>query len=105
MVQHYTNDKYRWSKCFQLINNQCGLCNVYNELPVWSRWANVVLGGLWFSKGHPEMAMFLEEIILELNIGTREWKCGDLLIQSKLQVVCACIDVLARSTLLNSKKI
>ncbi|KAG0437206.1 hypothetical protein HPB47_017557 [Ixodes persulcatus] len=78
---------------------------VINELPVLTRWSNVLLGGLWFGAGHPDMVMFLNEFVEEINrIGTIAWECDGHLIESRVQVICSCVDAPARAAVLNMKQ-
>lgn len=78
---------------------------IINELPVALRWSNVLLGGLWFGKGHPEMTQFLDVFVKELLAeGAVKWQCHEQKIQSRIEVVCCCVDAPARAAVLNSKQ-
>ncbi|XP_049520784.1 uncharacterized protein LOC119444981 [Dermacentor silvarum] len=78
---------------------------VINELPVALRWSNVLLGGLWFGKGHPEMTKFLEVFVKEvLATGTMKWQCNEQKLESRIHVICCCVDAPARAAVLNSKQ-
>ncbi|CAN7946072.1 unnamed protein product, partial [Ixodes hexagonus] len=77
---------------------------VINELAVRTRWSNVLLGGLWFGAGHPDMVMFLNQFVEINRIGTIAWESDEHLMESKVQVICSCVDAPARAAVLNMKQ-
>lgn len=78
---------------------------VINELPVRTRWSNVLLGGLWFGAGHPDMVTFLNQIVEEINsIGTIAWESDGHQMESRVQVICCCVDAPARAAVFNMKQ-
>ncbi|XP_075742920.1 uncharacterized protein LOC142796363 [Rhipicephalus microplus] len=78
---------------------------VVNELPVTLRWSNMLLCGLYFGKGHPKMAPFLELFIENISkVGAIKWDCNGLKLSSKVSVVCCCVDAPARAAVLNMKQ-
>ncbi|KAL1431476.1 hypothetical protein MTO96_002247 [Rhipicephalus appendiculatus] len=51
-----------------------------NELPVALRWQNIALSGLWFSKSHPPMHVFMAKFAEEVrSIGTIAWASAGFL--------------------------
>ncbi|XP_064482783.1 uncharacterized protein LOC135395609 [Ornithodoros turicata] len=79
---------------------------ILNELPTIPRWQNVTLAGLWFSRKHPNMFLFLKAFANAFNeIGTLSWvnSAGEK-IASRVHVVCAVVDSPARAALLNMKQ-
>ncbi|KAM7284938.1 hypothetical protein ISCGN_031936 [Ixodes scapularis] len=78
---------------------------VVNELPIALRWSNVLLCGLWFGPGHPDMTMYLEQFVQEVGqVGVITWDCEGQAIQSRVRVVCCCVDAPARAAVLNAKQ-
>ncbi|KAH7939180.1 hypothetical protein HPB52_008075 [Rhipicephalus sanguineus] len=76
-----------------------------NELPVALRWQNIALSGLWFSKSHPPMHMFMAKFAEEVrSIGTLAWASAGTVIKSAVHVVLCCVDSPARAALLNMKQ-
>lgn len=69
------------------------------------RWSNVLLAALWFGAGHPDMVMFLNPFVNEINrIGTITWESGGHVMNSGVQIVCCCVDAPARAAVLNMKQ-
>lgn len=71
-----------------------------NELPPVSREKNLLLAGLWYGKGEPNMDMFLKSFVDDAKhlatIGVT-WKHVDgTLINSKFVATCCCVDSVAR---------
>ncbi|KAH7971274.1 hypothetical protein HPB49_020827 [Dermacentor silvarum] len=97
-----------WSdmeKLVHVVNLLLGAECVINELPVAMRWSNVLLGGLWFGKGHPKMAKFLDVFVKEvLEMSTVKWRVDERELQSSVKVVCCCGDAPARAGVLNAKQ-
>ncbi|KAM7308338.1 hypothetical protein ISCGN_011972 [Ixodes scapularis] len=78
---------------------------VINELPITLRWSNVLLCGLWFGPGHPDMGMYLEQFVQEVGqVGVITWNCEGQTVQSRVRVVCCCVDAPARAAVLNAKQ-
>ncbi|KAL1417626.1 hypothetical protein MTO96_026679 [Rhipicephalus appendiculatus] len=78
---------------------------VINELPVLLRWSNVLLGGLWFGRGHPDMQLFFGTFVKELNeMGPVVWRCGSHIMKSVVRVACICVDAPARALVLHMKQ-
>lgn len=78
---------------------------VINELPVAMRWSNVLLGDLWFGKGHPKKAKLLDVFVKEvLEMSTVKWRVDERELQSSVKVVCCCMDAPARAAVLNAKQ-
>ncbi|KAL1472032.1 hypothetical protein MTO96_039584 [Rhipicephalus appendiculatus] len=76
-----------------------------NELPVALRWQNIALSGLWFSKSHPPMHVFMAKFAEEVrSIGTIAWASAGTVIKSAVHVVLCCVDSPARAALLNMKQ-
>lgn len=78
-----------------------------NELPTITRWQNLLLGGLWFGKGKPDMFLFLNAFVEQFNaIETILWKCfqtGQTL-STKIYMVCCIADAPARAAVMNRKQ-
>ncbi|XP_049268738.1 uncharacterized protein LOC119382286 [Rhipicephalus sanguineus] len=78
---------------------------VVNELPVLLRWSNVLLGGVWFGRGHPDMQLFFGTFVKELNeMGAVVWRCGSRIMKSVVRVACVCVDAPARALVLHMKQ-
>lgn len=78
---------------------------VVNELPIFLRWSNVLLGGLWFGRGHPDMQVFFGTFVKELKeMGPVVWRCGSHVLKSVVRVVCVCVDAPARALILQMKQ-
>ncbi|CAN8002095.1 unnamed protein product, partial [Ixodes hexagonus] len=92
-------------ECSTRTSHRCGQFSVINELPVRTRWSNVLLGGLWFGAGHPDMVTFLNQFVEEINsIGTIVWESDGHQMESRVQVICCCVDAPARAAVLNMKQ-
>ncbi|KAM7304047.1 uncharacterized protein ISCGN_013947 [Ixodes scapularis] len=86
-------------------SSQWPLQHVVNELPVHIRWGNVLLAALWFGAGHPDMVMFLNLSVNEINrIGKITWESGGHVMNSRVQIVCCCVDAPARAAVLNMEQ-
>ncbi|XP_075551963.1 uncharacterized protein LOC142585248 [Dermacentor variabilis] len=76
-----------------------------NELPVLMRWQNVLVSGLWFSRTHPPMHLFMTQFVEEVsNVGTLVWSHAGRTIRSAVHAVVCCVDSPARAAILNSKQ-
>nr|XP_054928515.1 uncharacterized protein LOC129385659 isoform X2 [Dermacentor andersoni] len=76
-----------------------------NELPVLMRWQNVLVSGLWFSRTHPPMHLFMTQFVEEVSkVGTLVWSYAGRTIRSAVHAVVCCVDSPARAAILNSKQ-
>lgn len=75
---------------------------IINELPAPYRCKNVILGGLWYGRKHPNMLLFLEKFVDSLcKTGELTWKCSSNVIHSKIYTICVCVDAPARAAVGN----
>ncbi|KAG8200898.1 hypothetical protein JTE90_020538 [Oedothorax gibbosus] len=77
---------------------------VINELPPQLRWAHGIVGGLWFGKGHPNMKLFIEAYVNELQeLSTQGvfWKHGNTNVESRVFTLCGGFDSPARCAVQN----
>ncbi|XP_049516681.1 uncharacterized protein LOC125942543 isoform X1 [Dermacentor silvarum] len=75
---------------------------IVNELPTSHRHKNVVLGGLWFGRKHPDMLLFLEKFVEAMGqIGELIWKHCSSVIHTKVYTMCLCVDAPARAAVGN----
>ncbi|XP_064462215.1 uncharacterized protein LOC135372635 [Ornithodoros turicata] len=73
-----------------------------NELPPKSRFKNPILAGLWFGKTHPNMTLFLNEFVDELNnMEPVTWTCNTETYTSRVYALCCCVDAPARAAVQN----
>ncbi|XP_075534303.1 uncharacterized protein LOC142568106 [Dermacentor variabilis] len=75
---------------------------IVNELPPHLRLKHPVLAGLWFGRKHPEMQLFLQQFVNEVNsTGVVKWAHkGDIHV-SKPYVLCVSVDAPARASVQN----
>ncbi|XP_064462352.1 uncharacterized protein LOC135372820 [Ornithodoros turicata] len=75
---------------------------IINELPPQVRFKNCMLAGLWFWRKHPNMTMFMEEFVKEVNEAKAiKWKHDAELVTSKVLPLCCCVDTPARAMVQN----
>ncbi|KAH6946775.1 hypothetical protein HPB50_015240 [Hyalomma asiaticum] len=75
---------------------------VLNELPAAVRNKNVILGGLWYGRKHPNMRLFLEKFLDSMHkTGELVWKCSSAVVRSKITTICVCVDAPARAAVGN----
>ncbi|KAH7978145.1 hypothetical protein HPB49_004611 [Dermacentor silvarum] len=75
---------------------------IVNELPPHLRFKHPVLAGLWFGRKHPEMQLFLEEFVNEVNsTGVVKWTHKGNIYVSKPYVLCFSVDAPARASVQN----
>ncbi|KAK8770130.1 hypothetical protein V5799_013404 [Amblyomma americanum] len=75
---------------------------VVNELPPKLRHQHPVLGGLWFGHAHPNMTVFMDKFIEELNaVGTVVWKFCSESVKSNVHAICCTVDAPARAAVGN----
>ncbi|XP_064479913.1 uncharacterized protein LOC135393391 [Ornithodoros turicata] len=78
-----------------------------NELPLPSRWHNIIVAGLWFSKAHPNMLLFLKAFVDKFNdmgpIPWRNFHTGEMILSTIRAVACV-VDAPARAMVLNRKQ-
>ncbi|KAG0444676.1 hypothetical protein HPB47_013520, partial [Ixodes persulcatus] len=73
-----------------------------NELPAPERFKHCTLAGLWFGKGHPNMALFLEQFVDGLNsMDPVVWEQDGLSHASRAYILCWCLDAPARAAVQN----
>ncbi|KAG0443816.1 hypothetical protein HPB47_014494 [Ixodes persulcatus] len=73
-----------------------------NELPPRARFEHCVLAGLWFGSSHPNMALFLEKFVEEVNaLDSLTWRHNSSTISSKVYALCCCVDAPARAEVRN----
>ncbi|CAN7944676.1 unnamed protein product [Ixodes hexagonus] len=73
-----------------------------NELPVPQRFDHCTLAGLWFGKGHPNMALFLTKFVEDINgMEPVIWEHGGTRHSSRAFVLCFSVDAPARSAVQN----
>lgn len=73
-----------------------------NELPVPERFEHSTLAGLWFGKGHPNMALFLNKFVEDINsMEPVVWEHQGTCHSSKALVICFSVDAPARSAVQN----
>ncbi|KAG0434664.1 hypothetical protein HPB47_018956 [Ixodes persulcatus] len=73
-----------------------------NELPAPERFKHCTLVGLWFGKGHPNMALFLEQFVDGLNsMDPVVWEQDGLSHASRAYILCWCLDAPARAAVQN----
>ncbi|KAM7291259.1 hypothetical protein ISCGN_027832 [Ixodes scapularis] len=73
-----------------------------NELPPRARFEHCVLAGLWFGSSHPNMALFLEKFVEEVNaLDSLTWHHNSSTISSKVYALCCCVDAPARAEVRN----
>ncbi|KAG0444302.1 hypothetical protein HPB47_013947 [Ixodes persulcatus] len=73
-----------------------------NELPPRVRFEHCVLAGLWFGSSHPNMALFLEKFVEEVNaLDSLTWRHNSSTISSKVYALCCCVDAPARAEVRN----
>ncbi|XP_072140998.1 uncharacterized protein [Dermacentor andersoni] len=76
-----------------------------NELPVLTRWQNVLISGVWYSHVHPPMHLFMKQFVEEVNsIGKLVWSHAGRTIESAVHVIVCCVDSPARAAILNRKQ-
>lgn len=76
-----------------------------NELPVLTRWQNIMISGVWFSNVHPPMHLLMKKFVEEVNdIGKIVWSCSGSIIRSAVHAVVCCVDSPARAVILNRKQ-
>ncbi|XP_075553504.1 uncharacterized protein LOC142586137 [Dermacentor variabilis] len=75
---------------------------IVNELPPHLRLKHPVLAGLWFGRKHPEMHLFIQQFVNEVNsTGVVKWAHkGDIHV-SKPYVLCLSVDAPARASVQN----
>lgn len=75
---------------------------IINELPPHLRFRHPVLAGLWFGRKHPDMQLFLNEFVTEVNsmVGVKWNHNGDTHI-SRPHVLCISVDAPARAAVQN----
>ncbi|KAK6492328.1 hypothetical protein HHUSO_G4649 [Huso huso] len=77
-----------------------------NELPPSERGKHLILAGLWFGKGHPNMDIFLGHFVEEAKMLTElgvKWRKKDkTIVTSKIVGICCCVDSVARPAMQNS---
>lgn len=75
---------------------------IVNELPPHIRFKNPVLAGLWFGRTHPQMQLFLEKFVEEVNsMEAVRWQHKGNLHVSKPHVLCVSVDAPARASVQN----
>ncbi|CAN7981164.1 unnamed protein product [Ixodes pacificus] len=73
-----------------------------NELPVSQRFEHCTLAGLWFGKGHPNMALFLNKFVEDINsMEPVVWEHQGTRHSSRAFVICFSVDAQARSAVQN----
>ncbi|KAG0444335.1 hypothetical protein HPB47_013914 [Ixodes persulcatus] len=73
-----------------------------NELPVPERFKHCTVAGLWFGKGHPNMALFIHQFVDSINDMTPVvWKHEGIAHTSRAYVLCWCLDAPARAAVQN----
>ncbi|XP_064460397.1 uncharacterized protein LOC135370543 [Ornithodoros turicata] len=78
---------------------------VINELPPRKRFSNCTLAGLWCSKSHPDMSVFLSEFVTEVNsMEPVLWEEDGCKPSSRSFVLCCAVDAPARAAVLNMKQ-
>ncbi|XP_050034498.1 uncharacterized protein [Dermacentor andersoni] len=75
---------------------------IVNELPPHLRFKHPVLAGLWFGKSHPNMQLFLDKFVQEVN-STKPvtWTYQNRVHTSRPFVLCCSVDAPARAAVLN----
>lgn len=72
---------------------QCAI----NELSNSKCWANILVGGLWFGKGNPDMIGYLEVFVQEgVEGGTVKWESGNNKVESNIPVIYMCVHASTR---------
>ncbi|XP_075735380.1 uncharacterized protein LOC142776150 [Rhipicephalus microplus] len=75
---------------------------IINELPAPYRYKNVILGGVWYGRKHPNMLVFLEKFVESLcRTGELIWKYSSTVIHSKIYTICVGVDAPARAAVGN----
>ncbi|XP_064472569.1 uncharacterized protein LOC135387113 isoform X2 [Ornithodoros turicata] len=78
---------------------------VINELPVITRWKNVIVCGLWFAKAHPPVLLFLNAFVQQFaSMGPIVWKTLNEVVTSRVYAICCIADAPARASMLNRKQ-
>ncbi|XP_064460959.1 uncharacterized protein LOC135370941 isoform X2 [Ornithodoros turicata] len=78
---------------------------VIDELPPRKRFSNCTLAGLWCSKSHPDMSVFLSEFVTEVNsMEPVLWEEDGCKPSSRSFVLCCAVDAPARAAVLNMKQ-
>ncbi|XP_040079427.1 uncharacterized protein LOC120850815, partial [Ixodes scapularis] len=73
-----------------------------NELPVPQRFEHCTLAGLWFGKGHPNMALFLNKFVEDINsMEPVVWEHQGTRHSSRAFVICFSLNAPARSAVQN----
>ncbi|KAL1480323.1 hypothetical protein MTO96_051129 [Rhipicephalus appendiculatus] len=75
---------------------------IINELPPHIRFKNPVLAGLWFGRTHPQMQLFLQKFVEEVNSTEAVcWQPKGNARVSKPHVLCVSVDAPARASVQN----
>ncbi|KAH6926135.1 hypothetical protein HPB50_015134 [Hyalomma asiaticum] len=75
---------------------------IVNDLPPQVRFKHPILAGLWFGNTHPQMQLFLQKFVEEVNsTDALQWAHKGSIHESKPYVLCVSVDAPARAAVQN----
>lgn len=72
-----------------------------HELAPHLRFATSTLGGLWFGKKQPQMALFFYKFVKQFEDVPLEWSHGTMIYSSMMYAICCCVDAPAHAVVQN----